>query len=158
MLKPREGARLFDTLVDPTTGKEYHNSTSGVLPGRHQTVFRAELYAVVRALEATDGDLTVATDCKGVVVAAQGILGSSARLSPKRNHLDLWWRLRKAAEGRIIQLRWAPSHKDEDAVAQGLLSAEDREGNARAGTAPIKRHTSPYPPASPPPTPPSPHQ
>ena len=33
LLKPREGGRLFDTLVDPKTGKEFHNSTSGVLPG-----------------------------------------------------------------------------------------------------------------------------
>ena len=38
---------------------------AGTLPGRVQTVFRAELYAVVFALEATVGDLQVVSDCRG---------------------------------------------------------------------------------------------
>ena len=40
---------------------------AGVLPGRVQTIFRAELYAVLRALRATKGPLEVVSDCAGVV-------------------------------------------------------------------------------------------
>ena len=40
---------------------------AGTLPGQQQTVYRAELFAVLQAIESTWGDIELVSDCKGVV-------------------------------------------------------------------------------------------
>eukprot|EP00971_Amphidinium_carterae_P191774 3805070-Amphidinium_carterae.1 len=55
------------------------------LPGCRQSVFRAELLAVVRALEERQ-PRTVVSDCKGVVKALQAI--QSGHRQPKGRHRD----------------------------------------------------------------------
>ena len=39
----------------------------GALPGRQQTVFRGELYALLRAVQLTRGEVMVISDCKQAV-------------------------------------------------------------------------------------------
>eukprot|EP00971_Amphidinium_carterae_P109693 2172722-Amphidinium_carterae.1 len=56
------------------------------LPGFRQPVFRAELLAVVRALEECQ-PRRVVSDCKGVVKALQAI--QSGHRQPKGRHRDL---------------------------------------------------------------------
>ena len=79
----------------------------GVLPGRVQTIFRAELYAVLRALRATKGPLEVVSDCAGVVTSGNRYLGGKA-VTAKVAHADLWRQLQQEAAGREVSLRWVP--------------------------------------------------
>ena len=80
---------------------------AGVLPGRVQTIFRAELYAVLRALRATKGPLEVVSACVGVVNSGNRYLRGK-KVSPKAAHADLWRQLQCEAEGRGVTLRWVP--------------------------------------------------
>ena len=55
---------------------------SGTLPGRQQTVSRAELYALYMAVLHTEGDLEVVCDNKGVVLRAKDVL-AGMRAGPR---------------------------------------------------------------------------
>ena len=96
----------------------------GVLPGRVQTIFRAELFAVVRALHATQGPLEVVSDCAGVVESGNRYLRGK-KVSPKAGHADLWLELQEAARDREVTLRWVPPHMPIQAVWGGQISPED---------------------------------
>ena len=101
------------------------------LPGPVQTVYRAELIALLVAVEIFRGDLTVISDCEGVVDEAERIRGGG-RPSPTSRHADLWARLdaaiRRDATGSLA-IRWVPSHEKE---GSGRITPEDRHGNDRA--------------------------
>ena len=88
---------------------------AGILPGPVQTIFRAELYAVIRALKATRGPLEVVSDCAGVVSTGMRYIRGK-EVSPKASHADLWRELKAEAAGREVSLRWVPSHLPEQAV------------------------------------------
>ena len=104
---------------------------SGTLPGRQQTVARAELYALYMAVLHTEGDLVVVSDNKGVVIRAKDVL-AGLPVGPRGAHADLWKSFQRAAEGRTIGVRWVPSHRSKEAVVQGIISDDDRIGNAGA--------------------------
>ena len=101
------------------------------LPGPVQTVYRAELFAILVALEIFRGDVEVVSDCKGVVDEAEPIKAGGT-VSPTSRHADLWLRYKNALSaeglGRVL-VRWVPSHEKEDS---DRVSPEDRNGNDQA--------------------------
>ena len=76
------------------------DSAAWSLPGLVQTVYRAELFAILVALEVFRGEVEVVSDCKGVVDEAERIW-AGGRINPTSRHADLWFRYRNAlsAEG-----------------------------------------------------------
>ena len=74
----------------------------GPLPGGQQTVYRAELYAVHRAMEESEEDLEIVSDCQGVVDRTTAVL-AGADMGPRVPHADLWRRWRsQVVEGRDV--------------------------------------------------------
>eukprot|EP00972_Heterocapsa_arctica_P045942 6779223-Heterocapsa_arctica.AAC.1 len=60
---------------------------------------------------------------------------ADGRLVPHGKHADLHRRAINATKGRAssnIQVKWAPSHKDEEGVKAGLISQEHMEGDKEA--------------------------
>eukprot|EP00971_Amphidinium_carterae_P199830 3966460-Amphidinium_carterae.1 len=98
------------------------------LPGCRQSVFRAELLAVVRVLEECQPS-RVASDCKGVVKALQAI--QSGQRMPKGRHRDLEERARRALP-QACQLHWVKAHQTRQAVDEGRITLEDFQGNQEA--------------------------
>jgi hypothetical protein len=101
------------------------------LPGPVQTVYRAELYAVVVAAERVAGGCVVVTDCLGVAQGAQRVLKGETPSAVSR-HADLWARLNTVVRGnpgRLRDVRWVPSHQPPDS---DRITARDREGNDEA--------------------------
>ena len=64
-------------------------------------MYRAELYAILVALEVFRGDLEVFSDCKGVVDEA-GRIRNGGRVSPTSRHADLWARYRDALKASTL--------------------------------------------------------
>ena len=54
-------------------GDAQGQSAAWSLPGPVQTAYRAELFALLVAIEIFRGDLTVVSDCKGVVDEAERV-------------------------------------------------------------------------------------
>ena len=87
----------------------------GVLPGRKQTAFRAELFAFMMAMSCSMHSV-IHTDClgvyKGIVkLQREGWCELSWLASPD---LDLWqcaWQI-LSVPGRKLQPEWTPAHKD----------------------------------------------
>eukprot|EP00971_Amphidinium_carterae_P252322 5009392-Amphidinium_carterae.1 len=77
------------------------------LPGCRQSVFRAELLAVVGALEECQ-PRRVVSDCKGVVKALQAT--QSGHRLPKGRHRDLEERARRALN-QDCRLQWVKAHQ-----------------------------------------------
>eukprot|EP00971_Amphidinium_carterae_P092830 1838216-Amphidinium_carterae.1 len=98
------------------------------LPGCRQSVFRAELLAVVRAEEECN-PRRVVSDCKGVVKALQAI--QSGQRQPKGRHRDLEVRARNAL-AQACQLHWVKAHQPRQAVDEGRTTLEDFQGNQEA--------------------------
>eukprot|EP00971_Amphidinium_carterae_P181328 3597377-Amphidinium_carterae.1 len=101
------------------------------LPGIRQSVFRAELLAVVRALEECQ-PRRVVSDCKGVVKALQAI--QQGHRQPKGRHRDLEERARRALT-QDCRLQWVKAHQTREAVEEGRISLEDFLGNEEADVA-----------------------
>ena len=107
------------------------DSAAWSLPGPVQTVYRAELFAILAALEIFRGEVEIVSDCKGVVDEAESIRAGGG-VSPTSRHADLWARYRNAlsAEGLSrVYVRWAPSHEKD---GSDHVSPEDRNGNDQA--------------------------
>ena len=104
---------------------------AGPLPGPRQSVFRAELYALVQALELHDGPLEVVLDCLPVQQRMERVL-QGGQLPRGGYHEDLWRRAARAAAGRLVTVRWVPAHCKEEDVSAGRISREDWERNAQA--------------------------
>eukprot|EP00971_Amphidinium_carterae_P096950 1919265-Amphidinium_carterae.1 len=100
----------------------------GWLPGCRQSVFRAELLAVVHALEECNPRRLV-SDCKGVVKALQAI--QSGQRQPKGRHRDLEVRARNALT-QACQLHWVKAHQTRQVVDEGRITLEDFQGNQEA--------------------------
>ncbi len=89
---------------------------SGPLPGRQQTVPRAELHALVQAFACTKGDLILTTDSEYVF--------KGYHRGPRWRHAsnaDLWSQLWSAYASRTgkFQLFWGPSHELQSSLASG---------------------------------------
>ena len=69
-------------------GDRRSDSAAWSLPGPIQTVYRAELFAVLVAREPFQGDLEIVSDCKGVLTEAERMRAGS-KVSPTSKHTDL---------------------------------------------------------------------
>ena len=97
----------------------------GLHPGEAQTVPRAELYAVLVAVERSDpaAALTVVSDSEvNVKLYAKGELATANAA----NH-DLWTRLWNAKHRRSASLtiKWCKGHADGEHLAKGIISHID---------------------------------
>ena len=118
-----------------------HRVKCAPLHGRRQTVNRAELLALVDALQSTQGSITFVSDSAYVV---NGFLKLSGRLRFKpRSNRDLWSTLSAAAADRDVEVRKIESHLDRDhpevvngtyplAWVYGNDSADELAGEAAA--------------------------
>ena len=70
-------------------GDSKSDSAAWSLPGPVQTVYRAELFAILAALEVFRGEVDVVSNCKGVADEAERIR-ADGRVSPTSRHADLW--------------------------------------------------------------------
>ena len=109
-------------------GDHESDSAAWALPGPVQTVYRAELYAILVALEVFRGDLQeIVSDCKGVVDEAERIR-NGGRVNPTSRHADLWARYSEALKAQGIRstlVRWVPSHEEK---GSDRISPGDRAG------------------------------
>ena len=112
-------------------GDSKSDSAAWSLPGPVQTVYRAELFAILVALEIFRGEVEVVSGCKGVVDEAERIRAGGT-VSPTSKHVDLWFRYKSALSaeglGRVL-VRWVLSREKEDS---DRISPEDRNGNDQA--------------------------
>ena len=114
-------------------GDSKSGSAAWSIPGPVQTVYRAELFAILAALEVFRGEVEIVSDCKGAVGEAERIR-ACGRVSPTSTHADLWFRYKNALSaeglGRVL-VRWVPSHEkgDSDRIC---ISPEDRNGSNQA--------------------------
>ena len=92
----------------------------GVVPGPEQTAGRAELYAAVKVLERTTGDVYMIIDNKACVHNMMALI--DGRLVPHGKHADLHRRAINAyehKEPRSLRVKWVPSHMKEEDVEKG---------------------------------------
>ena len=90
-----------------------------------QTAGRAELYAAVKVLERTSGDVLLIIDNKACV--HNMIALADRRLIPHGKHADLHRRAINAMEQkppRTLRVTWVPSHMKEEHVRAGIISEE----------------------------------
>ena len=112
-------------------GEHKSDSAAWTLPGPVQTVYRAELFAVLVALEVFRGDLEIVSDCKGVIDEAERIR-AGGKVSPTSKHTDPWTRYKDAPKAhgiRQVLVRWVPSHEEE---GSDRITPGDRAGNDHA--------------------------
>ena len=88
-------------------GNHESESAAWALPGPVQTVYRAELYAILVALEVFRGGLEIVSDCKGVADEAERIR-NGGRVNPVSRHADLWARYSGAHDGPRYPQRSGP--------------------------------------------------
>ena len=112
-------------------GDSKTDSAAWSFPGPVQTVYRAELFAILVALEVFRGEVEIVSDWKGFVDEAERIR-AGGRVSPTSRHADLWFRYKNALSaeglGRVL-VHWVPSHEKEDS---DRTFPEDRNGNDQA--------------------------
>ena len=100
---------------------------SSFLTGRVQTAQRAELRALVGALEATQGWCEVVTDSAMVVAGCRHL---AAGVAPKRAaHEDLWDRAAALWRPGVTTVRKIKAHLHLDDLAAGLIAPADWAGN-----------------------------
>lgn len=102
--------------ASPEGGDMQHTTIadSGVLPGLLQSAVRAELFAVLRALEfshACQANVTIWSDCNSVVRKLRKIL-HGAQIKTSCSHADLWNCIVHLVQGRCqrIQIRKVAAH------------------------------------------------
>ena len=101
------------------------------LPGRTQTNQRAELFAVVVAVERDLRRLDIRSDSKYVVDGANELLNGGT-VAKTRDHRDLWSRLRTAlrSAGRgTVSVSWVKGHAKQVDVVRGRITQADLVGN-----------------------------
>eukprot|EP00971_Amphidinium_carterae_P074359 1469365-Amphidinium_carterae.1 len=137
----RQGAHRFWTDGSGRHSSNLHFCRCGVgyvtdtgeqdsllLPGCRQSVFRAELLAVVRTMEKCNPKRVV-SDCKGVAKTLQTI--QSGQKQPKGRHRNLEVRARNAMS-QTCQLHWVKAHQTRQAVDEGRITIDDFQGNQEA--------------------------
>jgi len=118
------------------------------LPGRQQTNQRAELNAVVLALQAHAGPMQVRSDSEYVVDGANHLI-QHKRLRAVEENKDLWQTLASELDQRPpdhVQFQWVKGHAKAIDVARGRTTAVDKCGNDAAdllATAGARLHAAP---------------
>ena len=92
------------------------------MPGEQQTVYRADLYAALRAMEEAKTSVTIVSDCYGVAQQAQGVIRGVVP-GVRKSHADLWKSMdaivnQRRERGWDTQIRWVPAHLPEAEVEQ----------------------------------------
>ena len=97
---------------------------AGPLPGLVQSAYRAEVFAVIQALEVGQvlgRPIHVWTDCQAVVVQTRAIV-QGRQVSPNHAHADLWTQVQQlATNGRIPALRITKVSSHEDTHTLRLM-------------------------------------
>ena len=110
--------------------REHPANRSEALRGPHQTAQRAELRALVAALETTEGSCHVVTDSQFVVGGYQ-TLAKGTPIHFMKAHRDLWQRVQPHIP-RGCTVTWIKAHLTlAEALARGF-TAEDHAGNEAA--------------------------
>ena len=113
-------------------GDSKSDAAAWSFPGPVQIVYRAELFAILVALEVFRGNVETVSDCKGVVDEAERIREGGA-VSTISRHADLWFRYKATLEagglGRVL-VRSVPSHETKEDADR--ITPEDRNGNDQA--------------------------
>ena len=109
---------------------------AGPLPGLVQSAYRAEVFAVIQALEVGQvlgRPIHVWSDCQAVVVQTRAIV-QGRRVSPNHAHADLWAQVQQlVTNGRIPALRITKVSSHEDThTAPDALHVWCYLNNARA--------------------------
>jgi len=99
----------------------------GALPGKAQSVPRAELYAILYVVERASGPVQIFTDSK---IAVDGFKGGP-NANPASAMAGLWSRFWASLKDGS-ELVWVPSHKSEADVTSGVLPLHALVGNAMA--------------------------
>eukprot|EP00971_Amphidinium_carterae_P026209 516784-Amphidinium_carterae.2 len=113
-------------------------------PGRKQSVHRAELFAVVRALEEWQPH-EVVSDCKGVVKAVQALQ------TGRRTHKGRNRELEKRTLNALLpgeRIRWMKAHLKHADVDLGRVTADDLHANGQANV-PANQGTAAHGPLEP---------
>ena len=114
-------------------GPDCAANVSRALPGRSQQPHRAELRALVCALEQANEPLRVRIDNDAVVKVARRLLAGEC-ISDVPDQ-DLWSRVaREQARlgGRNIQVAWVKGHAQPGHVALGILTQREADHNQEA--------------------------
>eukprot|EP00971_Amphidinium_carterae_P129284 2560748-Amphidinium_carterae.1 len=98
------------------------------LPGCWQSVYKAELHAIMLACERLQGQGVIVTDCKGAAVEANKLKLGLRR--PRGRHSRVEHRI-QAAIGDI-EVQWVRSHQTAQQAEAAGLPAAYLTGNAEA--------------------------
>ena len=102
---------------------------SAPLLGPCQTAQRAEVRALVAALERSDGFARVWTDSR---LVARGAVYLNAGVFPPLRHPDLWQRAARVWRRGTSEVRWVKAHLDWPAAQARGFSWQAWAGNQRA--------------------------
>ena len=100
---------------------------AGVVPGHHQTAYRAELYGIKHALEIANRipskKIRIWSDCLSVLGAARRIQHLQLAVKPNRSHSDIWEGVERLIHqlGFRVQFQQVFSHNE---VADGQNECE----------------------------------
>ena len=108
-----------------------HLAMGGALPGRVQTVPRAEAWAVRQVVQ-EDGrrNISLVTDCLGLDRHLKAGPGAGLNSELADIWSSIWDGLKR--KGSAIDCKWVPSHTHEQHVEEGTITEEDHEGNSVA--------------------------
>ena len=106
-------------------------ATYGPLPGAHQTVPRAEHFALEQFARLAEPGSVAVTDCKGV---AQNHAKGEAAQAPHEQFAGVWRSVHNLSRGWLgpDSIRWMPAHCTEADVQEGKVGWLDWVGNAYA--------------------------
>ena len=95
-------------------GSDHPLNTSVILTGQAHTSPRAELLAIVIAIEQTGWPIHIFSDNRGYVIATQRLLNGDTTPSLRDNR-DLWIRILKRLHSRQenIRISWIKGHAEE---------------------------------------------
>ena len=109
---------------------DHPSNISCALPGVSQSNNRAELLAVILALQQHSGPLEVRTDSSYVVQGAQCLKTNGCYTG--RDNVTLWNKLQHLVLERpadSLLVCWVKGHATEHHILRGLSTREDKEGN-----------------------------
>ena len=104
-------------------------SASEPLKGHCQTAQRAELRALVAALERTEGYARVWSDSRFVVTGAEDL---ARGVVPRRQHSDLWHRASAVWKLGITEVSWVKAHLDWETASKRDISWNVWDGSRQA--------------------------
>jgi ribonuclease HI len=102
---------------------------NGPLKGKNQSSDRAEVRALVAALEKTKGEIDIITDNQYVRNTAQYLESGGA--VHKGKHCDLWTRIKQHIH-KMKSIRWVKAHLKKENATKAGVCYEDWYGNNEA--------------------------